>query len=157
MLSLSSEETILSLHNSSFRVEGWVVDATYLQTPNPDGEFSFVFEPLEMTQQQLLLEHLESCVSRVKLNRDIEVRPRYENKQGFLYTSQNNVPQVNVVFDDPMELYGRTTTLTGHIQDRPSGEIVLQIDYIDFDDLSNGIVSFPGETLDEKSNEEIDW
>ena len=136
------EETILNPANTSFRIEGWIIDATNINNANRFGEFSVIFEPLSMMEHQMLMEHLEGCVRDVKLNTspysNKEARPLYENKKGFLYSSQLFVPQINIEFNHHTELYGRTATITGHARDLPLGEVVLQIDYVDFDDTTNG-------------------
>ena len=50
---------------------------------------------------------------------------------------------------------GRTATITGHMRDLPLGEIVLQVDYIDFYDTTNGIGDET--TEDESEGDDTDW
>ena len=158
MKELYKEQTILTPHETAFRVESWLLDASNLNSQNNLGEFSVVFEPLEMCAQQMLLEHLEGCVKEVKLNTPYysnkEARPLYENKKGFLFSSQLFVPKCNIEFEHYTELYGRTATISGHARDLPMGEVVLQIDYIDFDDVTNGIDEEP---VIASVDDEDDW
>ncbi len=136
------EETILTPHKTEWRTEAFIIDATNLNSQNRFDEFSVVFEPLSYTHHQMLFELFEGFVSEVRLNTspysNKQARPLYENKKGFLYSSQLFVPKINIEFNHPDELYGRTATITGHARDLPLGEVVLQIDYVDFDDTTNG-------------------
>tara|TARA_R110002050_G_scaffold79877_1_gene170774 strand:- start:37 stop:513 length:477 start_codon:yes stop_codon:yes gene_type:complete len=142
-----NEQTILLPHKTSFRTEAFIMDARFIHSANRFGEFSVVIEPLSMMEHQALMEHLESCVSEVRLNTppnsNKEASASYENGKGFLYSSQLFTPKTNIEFSHPDELYGRTATITGHARDLPLGQVVIQIDYIDIDDLSNGINEEP--------------
>lgn len=158
MNELYKEPTLLTPHETAFRTEAWIIDATNLNSPNSYQEFSVVFEPQTMTHHQMLLEHLVGCVSEVRLNTPFrsnkEARPLFENKKGFLYSSQLFVPQLNIEFNHPDELCGRTATISGHARDLPLGQVVIQIDYIDFDDVTNGIDEEP---VIASVDDEDDW
>jgi hypothetical protein len=158
------EETILNPLETSFRTEAWIIDAKHINSMNHYGEFGITFCPLTSTHHQMLHEHLESCVSQVKMmtNPDYsnkEARPLYEDKMGHFYSSQLFTPKVNTDFYHSDELYGKTATITGHARDLPTGEVVINIDYVDIDCPNNGIepTELEEETTGTLVDDNDDW
>lgn len=137
------EETILEPYKTEFRTEGFIQDVDYLYTPNRYGEFSVSWVPLTDAHHQQLHEHLQGCVSEVQLSTSPYSRkvatPKYENSKGEFFCSQLFAPKVNIEVPHPTELIGKTATFVGHVRDLPMGEIVLQLGYLDVDDINNGI------------------
>jgi hypothetical protein len=140
---LEKEETLLTPNETSFRMEAKVYDAKYLDTKNFYDEYAVVFQPLDYYAFQNFHELVENAISQVELRKDRysnkEAKKRLEDKRGMLYSSQLFPPKVNVEYKTYRELECLTATITGHLRDLPNGDVVINIDYIDFDDPLNGI------------------
>lgn len=137
------ETTILDPYSTQFRTEGWIQEVDFIYTPNRYGEFSVSWVPLTHQHHQQLHEHLQGCLSEVMLSISPysrkEATPKYEDDKGNFFSSQLFAPKVNIEVPHPTELIGKTATIAGHVRDLPMGELVLQVDYIDVDDFTNGI------------------
>lgn len=137
------EETILEPYKTEFRTEGFIRDVDYLYSPNRYGEFSVSWIPLTDAHGQQLDEQLQGYVSQVQLSISPYSRkvatPQYENNKGEFFSSQLYAPKVNIEVPHPTELIGKTATFVGHVRDLPMGQIVLQLGYLDVDDINNGI------------------
>lgn len=131
----TKEPTYLEPHETKWRTEGRIVDAKYANTQNYEGMFSVTWMPITSDDYHMFLEHLRGIQKELMfmLPRDTrkEIKPLYETKRGFFYSSQFKTPQFNLEYGSHWDLKDRTATFTGHCRDLPTGEIVLQLDYVD--------------------------
>ena len=138
-----NEQTLLNPRKTEMRMEGWLIDTTFINTANRYGEFSLSFQPQTTTDLQRLYECLEGAKTTILMDcgRHSNKTPtsRIEDKFGHLVCSQLFTPKVNVEFQHPDELMGREATFALHLRDNPKGEIYLQADYVDVFSRTNGI------------------
>ena len=145
------EETILEPHKTQWRVDGWITDVDYLYSPNRYKEYIVKWQPLTHNDHQNLHEQLQQAIGQVQLSigpySNKVATPMYEDDMGQFYCSQLFMPKLNIEVPHPSELLGKTATFSGHIRELPLGQVVLQLDYLDVDDFTNGIDEPVKETI----------
>lgn len=156
---LEKEETILEPHLTHFRTEGWLWETKHLANANSYCEFGITWAPLTYWDYQNLHEHLQNCLTQVERMKqphsNKEPRPLYETKKGMFYSSQLFVPKLNLDYNHPDELVKQQATITGHARDLPCGAVVINVDYIDVCDPSNGIDA--SASADDDDDEDDGW
>ena len=154
------EETILEPYRTQWRCEGWLRNVDHLMDTNRYGEYSVHWAPAAYSDFQNLHELVQQAVSEVQLSMSPYSRkvatPMVENRFGDFYSEQLFLPRLNIKVEHPTELLERRATLSGHMRDISNGKIFLQVDYIDVDDINNGI-----ESSNDSASEELpglmDW
>ncbi len=129
-----NEPTYLSPTDTSITVEGYLQDVENIETMNGYAEYYFTFNPFSMSDDQMLMEHLEQgkLTLRNLLPPWSSKTPKlcHLDKKKQVKLSQLFPPKLNVSVDDPSELYGRVATITLHLRDDPTGEIYLNAEYV---------------------------
>ena len=144
------EETLLSPHETKFRVEVQVLTTEILEQ-NYCGEFVIEFQPLTHFDYCYLEEHISKVCCDLEFMKDFnsqkEIRPKCQSNAGFFFATQLFPPKLNVAdLDDYLLDFQNetpTASITGHFRDLPNGEVVINLDYIDFDAKSNGALKSP--------------
>ena len=146
------EETLLQPRQTQFRTEGWLIKTEHINSQNSYGEFGLTWCPLTTTHEQQTHEHLQGVLSSLRMqvppDSRKEVRPLYQDKRGFFYSSQLFTPKVSIPFDRTEDLLRQTASISFHCRDLPNGEVVINVDYIDVYDPYNGIEEPTQEELD---------
>ncbi len=129
------EQTLISPRESEIRLEAWITNSKYLQTPNRFNEWSFDFQP-QTTQD---LERFHELANRFLFELDWQAGPYsnkkaakgYERASGELFATQLFKPKLNIEHPDEWFWEGREVSLCLHLRDLPSGVIVANCDYVD--------------------------
>ena len=142
IMNYQDEPTLLSPEQTSFRFDAYILDATYADKLNRNEVFSVKFAPNNAADFDKLNELANSCITDIEFRKpaDSNKQPRkmYEER-AYCYSSQLFTPKINIPYEHTDMLRGQTATIAGHLRDLPLGEIAVQIDYIDFYDVNNGI------------------
>jgi len=132
------EETLLSPNEHRIVFEAKVVDSDYLYDPNRYGEYRCVLQPLSTTDYQRFYEHGELALTTVERSKASYSRKvataQYEDRYGMIVANQLNKPRVNIEVYSPLQLIDRDCSVNGFFRDLPNGNVVFNIDYIDFYD-----------------------
>ena len=138
-----SEETVLCPRETSITIDGWIIDAEGVDKPNRYDEYELHFCPDGTNEIAKLTEHMAGCVSllmrTVSQYSNKEPRPLYHDKRKYFVASQLFQPKINIPYYEAIEFNGRKASINLHARDLPCGGVVINIDYIDFYDLNNGI------------------
>jgi len=143
----TQEETLLSPNETKFRLEAWIMNPHEANKPDFFDEYKVEFEPVSYSDYAELEELVSKWCNEVEWRKsqysEKEVRALVRNKRKFFISSQLFPPKTNVE-----DIYGLScntpagspqATITGHFRDLPRGEVVINIDYIDYNDPNNGI------------------
>lgn len=132
------EETLLSPNEHRIVFEAKVVDADYLYDPNRYGEYQCVLQPADTMNYTSFHEHgaiALTTVERSKASYSRKVaKAQYEDRNGMVVANQLNKPRVNIEVYSPLQLIDRDCSVNGFFRDLPNGNVVFNIDYIDFYD-----------------------
>ena len=148
------EETLLTAYETAFRIEGWITNGKYLQYSNSFGEHVFEFQPLTYLDHQMLMEQVCNVVTSLQMRIDPysrkEPKASVETRAGMLYANQLFAPKLNV--DNPEDYIQQCcqATITGHMRDLPDGSVVLQVEYVDFDEYVEPEIA-------PASDDDIEW
>jgi len=131
-----TEQTILSPIDTQLSFEAKILDADYVREPNRYGEYILEFQPLTSTDEQRFQEMGEQAMMTVERHKQ-----QYSRKEPNLKIfSRAKFPMATQLFPakindkdlHPDFMYHRDVSLKGHFRDLPNGDIVFNIDYIDF-------------------------
>ena len=132
-----TEKTLLSPTETEISLEIKVMDADNVIEPNRYGEYVLVFMPLCHTEEQRFHEMAEKAMMDVE-RRKAQYSYKEPNKKfitprdKFFYATQLFPPKINDKNLHPDHMYNRDASIKGHFRDLPNGDIVFNIDYIDF-------------------------
>ena len=149
------EETILKPNDHRIVFEAKVRDADNLLDPNSYGEFSCVLQPLETNDYNRFYEFAERALTTVEWQKTSYSRKvakaQYEDKYGMVVANQLMKPRVNLTDEiySPLQLIDRDCSVNGFFRDLPNGNVVFNIDYIDFYESPEEDGSTENETVNE--------
>jgi hypothetical protein len=138
------EETLLTPHETSFNIDVYLYDTTFIQSKNGYAECVFSFYPKTDYDDRTLSEALHQAITEVELKKSpysrkvAQQRCKQPGQKDVYYCSQLFLPKVNVEFENPSELHLREASLELHLRDDPDGDIYLQCSYVDIYDIDNG-------------------
>ena len=132
---LTKEETLLTPHETQISIEAWLTDCKYIDKKNYEGCYSISFSPATDSDYARLEEQISNAVTQVEFRKSPDSRKipdeRCVNKDGSFYTSQLYLPICNVEYYFPEDLKGELASLNLHLRDSPTGEVFLQVGYVD--------------------------
>jgi len=130
------ENTLLKPNDHRIVFEAKMMDSEFLIDPNRVGEFGCVLQPLTTTDHQRFFEAGERALTTVEWTKESysrkEATAKYEDKYGMIVASQLNKPKLNVEVYHPYQLMNRDCSVNGFFRDLPDGEVVFNVDYVDF-------------------------
>ena len=105
------------------------MDTTNLFIKNGFNEYSFSFQPKQMSDHQILCEHLEDAKRQVEMIKPPwstkEVRLHHLNMKKEFLCSQLFAPKVNLEVQHTSELYSRPASITLFLRDAIYGTIYI--------------------------------
>ena len=132
-----TEETLLSPLETQISLEIIVMDAEYIRYPNRYDEYSLTFMPLNHTDEQRFQEVAEKAIMDVE-----RMKGPWSTKQPkkmfitkrdkFFYSSQLFAPVINDKELHHDYMPNKKASIKGHFRDLPNGDVVFNIDYLDF-------------------------
>ena len=130
------EETLLSAEETKVRFEAKIIDADYLLEPNAFKEYKVTLMPLTTDENQRFFEVAEKALMLVEMRKPYysrkQAQPQYEDKHGWIVSSSLFPPKLNIVEQHTDYLPYRDVTATGHLRDLDNGNVVFNLDYLDF-------------------------
>jgi len=139
-----TEETLLTPLETSFSIEAYLYETTFIQTKNGYAECVFSFIGKTPGDYARLEEALHSAITEVERKKSpysrkvATERCKQPGQKDVYYCSQLFLPKVNLEFNNPSELHLKEASLELHFRDDPDGDIYLQCSYVDIYDIDNG-------------------
>lgn len=132
-----TEETLLSPNETQISLEIIVLDADNIRYPNRYDEYVLTFMPLNHTDEQRFHEVAEKCMMNIERMKGPWSTKRPNKKfitprDKFFYSSQLFAPKINDKELHHDYMPNRKASIKGHFRDLPNGDVVFNIEYLDF-------------------------
>jgi len=152
-------ECVLTPHETEITLDAILFDSEYTLFSNSDGYYVTQFIPATSYDHQRLAEHLESAKVLVEQRSGYwshkNVRCEAERKTGVFAATQSFAPKVDPIPDNRVFENCQQVSLRCFLNDDQSGQIYLNISYLDVYSPTNGIDADDYGTAPDDSD--FDW